>query len=84
MAYFIVNYIFDVNNHYGFNKDGPLPELQTNNNIPDINTIINETTLNFIQQMNPIEDYGNHGMNMFSHDNVAMCTAACQKYISQL
>ena len=63
----VVNDIFDVDNHYGIDEEGPLPELQTNNNviIPDNDVTINETTMNFIQQMNPLEKDGKHGINVF-------------------
>ncbi|KAA8578510.1 hypothetical protein FQN60_000049 [Etheostoma spectabile] len=51
-----INSIFDADNYYGIDEEGPLPELQTNNNvvIPDIDVTINETTMNIIQQVNPI------------------------------
>ncbi|XP_029978761.1 uncharacterized protein LOC115411007 [Sphaeramia orbicularis] len=62
-----VNGIFDVDNYYGIDEEGPLPELQTNNNviIPDIDVAINETTMNSIR-VNPLENDGNHGINLFS------------------
>ena len=62
----IINDIFD--DCYGIDEEGPLPELQTNNNvrIPDIDVTINETTMNSIQQVNPLENDGNHGIDVFS------------------
>lgn len=60
------NDVLDVNN-YGIDDEGPLLELQTNNNvvIPNINVTINETTMNIIQQVNPLENDGNHGIDVF-------------------
>lgn len=62
----VINDVFDINN-YGIDDEGPLPELQTNNNvvIPDINVNINEITMNTIQQVNPLENDGNHGIDVF-------------------
>lgn len=59
--------IDDVDYNYGIDEEGPLPELQTNNNvvIPDIDVAINETTVNTIAQVNPLEDDGNFGINTF-------------------
>ncbi|CAI5692486.1 unnamed protein product [Oreochromis niloticus] len=63
-----INDIFHVDNYYGVDEEGPLPELQTNNNvnIPDIDININETAMNIIQQVNPLENDGNHGIDVFS------------------
>ncbi|KAF3859015.1 hypothetical protein F7725_021414 [Dissostichus mawsoni] len=55
----VINDIFDVDNFYGTDEEGPLPELQTNNNviIPDIDVTLNETIMNNIQ-VNPLENDG--------------------------
>lgn len=61
--------IFDVDESYGNDPDGPLPELETANNveIPENNFFINDITMNIIQQLfNPFENDGNHGINLFS------------------
>lgn len=62
-----INDIFHVDNYYGVDEEGPLPELQTNNNvnIPAIDININETAMNIIQQVNPLENDGNHGIDVF-------------------
>lgn len=54
--------------NYGIDEDGPLPDLQTNNNviIPDMSVTFNETTMNIIRQVNPLENDGNHGINLFT------------------
>lgn len=59
--------IIDVEN-YGTDDNGPLPELQTNNNVivPDIDVRFNETTVVRIQQINPLEDDGNQGISLYS------------------
>lgn len=53
---------------YGIDEQGPLPELQTNNNVvvPDINAMVNETTMNLFRQVNPLENDGNYGIDIFS------------------
>jgi hypothetical protein len=63
----VISDIFDVDNYYCIDKEGPLPELQTNNNviIPDIDVTFNDTTMNIIQQVNPLENDGNHGIDAF-------------------
>ena len=56
------------NNFYGEDEEGPLPELQTNNNvvIPDINVTINETTGHAIQHhFDPLQNDGNYGIDLF-------------------
>jgi len=64
----VINDIFDDDNYYGIDEEGPLPELQTNNDvrIPDIDVTINETTMDSIRQVNPLENDGNHGIDVFS------------------
>lgn len=54
--------------NYGIDEDGPLPILQTDNNviIPDMSVTFNETTMNIIRQVNPLENDGNHGINVFT------------------
>lgn len=54
--------------NYGIDGDGPLPELQTNNNVivPDISVSFNDTTMNTIRQVNPLENDGNHGIDVFA------------------
>jgi len=63
----VISDIFDIDNYYGIDEEGPLPELQTNNNviIPDIDVTFNDTTMNIIQQVNPLENDGNHGIDVF-------------------
>ncbi|KAK0153675.1 hypothetical protein N1851_004538 [Merluccius polli] len=56
------------NNFYGEDEEGPLPELQTNNNVvtPDINVTINETTGHAIQHnFDPLQNDGNYGIDLF-------------------
>lgn len=63
-----VDAIFHTNNFYGEDEEGPLPELQTNNNvvIPDINVTMNETTAHAIQQhFDPLQNDGNYGIDLF-------------------
>lgn len=64
----VINDIIHLDTDYNINEHEPLPHLQTNNNItiPDINITINETTSNRIQQVNPMENDGNYGINVFS------------------
>lgn len=63
----VINDIFN-NNYYGIVEQRPFPETPTNNNIvvPDIDVAINETTLNNINQIDPLENDGNHGIDVFS------------------
>lgn len=68
-GYIAVDAIFNTNNSYGEDEEGPLPELQTNNNvvIPDINVNINETTSLAMQHhFDPLQNDGNNGINLFS------------------
>lgn len=46
----------------GIDEAGPLPELQTNNNviIPDISVIFNVATMSIICQVNPLKSHDNH------------------------
>ena len=57
-----------MDNHYDINEHEPLPGLQTNNHItiPSINITIDETTMNRIQLVNPLENDGNYGIDVFS------------------
>ncbi|XP_047192933.1 uncharacterized protein LOC124850944 [Scophthalmus maximus] len=62
-----VDPIFYTNDYYGIDEEGPLPEVQTNNNviIPAINTV-NETMAQAIQQQfDPLHNDGNFGINIF-------------------
>lgn len=63
----VINDIFN-NDHYGIDQHRPLPEIQTNNNVivPDINAVINETRMNIVQRVNPLENDENHGIDIFS------------------
>ncbi|KAG7455573.1 hypothetical protein JOB18_022097 [Solea senegalensis] len=64
----VINDILHMDTHYDISEHEPLPGLQTNNNvtIPDINITINETTMNMIRQVNPVENDGNYGIDVFS------------------
>lgn len=64
----IINDIIHLDTEYDVNEHEPMPQLQTNNNItiPDITVTINETTMNRIRQVNPVENDGNHGIDLFS------------------
>ena len=64
----VINDIVHMDNHYDFNEHEPLPEIETNNHItiPDINVTLNETTMNRIQLVNPLENDGNYGIDLFS------------------
>lgn len=63
-----INDIFEVDQVFGIEEDGPLPELETTNNVvvPLNNIVINETTMNMIQDtFDPLESDGNHGIDLF-------------------
>ncbi len=64
----VIDDIIHMDTHYDINEHEPLPELLTNNNvtIPDINIPINETTMNMIRQVNPVENDRNYGIDVFS------------------
>lgn len=60
-----INDIFSDYN-YDIDQHRPLPELQTNNIIiPETDANINETRLNIVQQVNPMENDENHGIDIF-------------------
>lgn len=63
-----VDSIFEVDDSFGVDYEGPLPGIQTNNNvvIPDISLGLNDTIVNLIQQtFDPLQNDGNYGINLF-------------------
>lgn len=63
-----VDSIFHIDESFGVDTDGPLPCVQTNNNvvIPDIAVGINDTTFSLMQcTFNPLQDDGNYGIDLF-------------------
>lgn len=64
----VINDIAHMDTRYDINEQEPFPGVQTNNDvtIPAINMTINETTMNIIRQVNPVENDGNYGIDVFS------------------
>lgn len=60
--------ITNANQHSGTDDNGPLPELQLNNNVevPENSVQVNDSTMEEISQaIKPFTEDGNHGINLF-------------------
>lgn len=60
--------VFTTNQTTGTDNNGPLPELQLNNNVevPENCFQVNDSTMEEISQaVNPFAEDGNHGINLF-------------------
>ncbi|MEQ2173625.1 hypothetical protein GOODEAATRI_033983 [Goodea atripinnis] len=63
-----VDSIFELHENFGVDHGGPLPDIQTRNNvvIPDIDVGINDTALNLMHRtFDPLQNDGNYGIDLF-------------------
>ncbi|MEQ2238673.1 hypothetical protein ILYODFUR_035583, partial [Ilyodon furcidens] len=63
-----VDSIFELHENFGVDHAGPLPDIQTRNNvvIPDIDVGINDTALNLMHRtFDPLQNDGNYGIDLF-------------------
>lgn len=59
-----------VDNHYGIDDDGPLPELQTNNHVevPESSIQISQHEINsLLDEVNPLDNDNEHGIIMYEN-----------------
>ena len=67
--------LLTVDNHYGIDDDGPLPELQTNNHIevPQSTIQISDHEINsLLDEVNPLENDNDHGVVLYENAKMAL------------